>query len=166
MALDTGIALPNSIVTATDLARMRLELERVNETMLQNRLREPKKTAGPPRVSQRLEQLFDLAGVKLTHEGDREQILKELNHLQKTAPKIKLSFATDPSDEFLAKIIGWFRQNIHPQVLMTVGLQPSIAAGFVMRTPSKYFDCSMRKHLNDHKGMLAEALQAAPEVKA
>jgi len=160
MALNKdGFKLPGSIATATDLAHVRMELERISEQMLQERLRTPDKVIVVPRISSRLNQAASNAGMKLESDDDRQTLLKHLEEAARVAPKVKISFATNPSDEFLTKIVEWFRQNINDQVLFTIGLQPSIAAGFVMRTPSKFFDCSMRKHFDDNKHLLAQALK-------
>jgi len=43
-----------------------------------------------------------------------------------------------------------------------VGLQPTIAAGIVLRTPNHQFDFSLRQHLYKNRAKLREAL----EVKA
>lgn len=158
--------LPSSVVTVGDIARLRLELERLSDFLTQARLRQPGTAVTVPRVTKRLDEVAHLAGLTLTKDSDCQALLKELNDLQTAAPRIHISFATDPSEDFLSQIIKWFRNNIHPQIILTIGLQPALTAGFVMRTSSHYYDCSLRRHFDDKKSLLAEALNIKPKVKA
>jgi hypothetical protein len=70
-----------------------------------------------------------------------------------------MSFATDPSSAFTAKIVTWLRASIAPNVLLEVGLQPTIAAGCIVRTTNKIFDLSLRQHFADAESVLLEALE-------
>lgn len=153
------LVLPDSIVTVSDVTRLRLELEKLMEYLVQAQLRQAGEAITVPRVSKRLDELSRLAGVTLLKDADCRALLSKLELVVKTAPHIHLSFATDPSDEFLGHITKWFRTEIDPHILLSFGLQPSIAAGFIMRTPSHYYDCSLRKKFDENKHQLGDALK-------
>lgn len=159
MAPKTVFTLPDNVVTVGDLARAKIELESLADFLVQSRVRKPGQAITMPRVSTRLEAISQAARLKLTSPSDIETLQKELSDLKKSAPQVHISFSAEPSDAFLTKLIQWFRANIHPQILLTIGLQPSIAAGFILRTPSRVYDSSLRKHFTDKKPLLIEALK-------
>jgi F0F1-type ATP synthase delta subunit len=63
----------------------------------------------------------------------------------------------------LEKILLWLRQNVHPQVLLQVGLQPAIAAGCVLRTTNKIFDMSLKAHLSQQTDYLKQLISGAAD---
>jgi hypothetical protein len=69
-----------------------------------------------------------------------------------------MSFSSEPSQLFLVKLVTWLRQEINPYTLVTVGLQPNIGAGCILRSLNKYFDLSLRQSLVEHKSKLAALL--------
>jgi hypothetical protein len=69
-----------------------------------------------------------------------------------------MSFASDPSAVFTVKIVIWLRTNIHPYLLLQVGLEPRIAAGCIVRTPNKQYDFSLRRHFTDQREQLINAI--------
>jgi F0F1-type ATP synthase delta subunit len=103
--------------------------------------------------------------LQLLDATDRARAAEFLEKVASDAPVVHISFATDPSPAFMTKIVTWLRQNIHPQLLVQIGLQPSIAAGCVVRTESKVFDFSMRQFLVEKRDLLTQAI-AGMELKA
>ena len=81
-----------------------------------------------------------------------------LKKVQEEAPAIHMSFAADPSSGFTAKIVGWLRANIHPLTLLQIGLQPTIAAGCVVRTTNHVFDLSLRSKFAAQQQLLIDTL--------
>jgi F0F1-type ATP synthase delta subunit len=71
-----------------------------------------------------------------------------------------MSFSADPSPQFTQKLAAWLRQEIHPFVLLQVGLQPNIGAGCVVRTTNKYFDFSLRERFKSKRPLLMEKLKS------
>src|SRR5258708_21999925 len=105
-----------------------------------------------------LDELASGNGLNLLDEATRKYLVVFLEDITAHAPVIHISFAADPSSAFLQKLVLWFRQNIHPSILIRVGLQPNIAAGCVLRTTNKYFDLSLRKTLLQHQAELVTAI--------
>jgi F0F1-type ATP synthase delta subunit len=149
-----------------EVRRLKRELETLNEFVSQAQIREPGKQPPIPRVSRLLEALATDNGLQLLQVDHRAQLKKFLAAVEKDAPNIHISFAIDPSSAFTAKMVTWMRANIHPLTLLEVGLQPTIAAGCVIRTPNKVFDFSLREHFADAEGLLMKALESTVTATA
>jgi F0F1-type ATP synthase delta subunit len=76
-----------------------------------------------------------------------------------------MSFASEASPKALDKIVAWLRSNIHPQTLLQVGLQPTIAAGCIVRTTNRVFDLSLRTHLREQEPYLTQLIATAAASK-
>jgi F0F1-type ATP synthase delta subunit len=151
-----ALKLPESLVSRGDVVRVARELEVANGQLDQADL--SKQAATKIKLSQPLEELLEANRLKIEDSAQRQQLLQLLTEL-KEAPSIHISFATEPSPQITTKLTAWLRTNIHPQILLNIGLQPSIAAGCIIRTQSKYFDCSMRQHLLQHRAELVQKLR-------
>lgn len=150
--------LPVLVFGVVEVRRLKRELEALDEFMRQTAIREPGNQPALPRLSRLMEGLAADNDRNLLQEADRQELQDFLAGIEKTAPTIHISFASDPSSAFVAKLVTWLRANIHPHVLLQIGLQPTIAAGCIVRTPNKIIDLSLRQHLVDQRGKLIEAL--------
>lgn len=151
--------LPVQIVSKADIVRVQRELEALNDQMHQSEIRKGGEPTQLPKVSAMTAKLAEATGVNLLHEEERKKLLNLAKKIHKTAPVIHISFAASPSADFLGKIIEWFRTEIHTTVLVQVGLQPSIAAGCIIRTPNKQFDFSLRQYLQQKQELLFEMIR-------
>jgi hypothetical protein len=103
-----------------------------------------------------MDRTVSLNGLNLLHKSDRERLSRFLESISARAPILHISFSTDPPSNFLEQLMAWLRENIHPQVLITIGIQPTIAAGCIVRGPNKYFDFSLRRDFQNKRGLLLE----------
>jgi F0F1-type ATP synthase delta subunit len=159
--------LPVLIFGIVEVRRLKREIEALNEFMRQARLREAGKQAALPRVSRLLDALATDNNRNLLQDDDRQELYDFLTSVENDAPCVNISFASDPSSAFTAKVVTWLRSNIHPAILLQAGLQPSIAAGCVVRTPNHIFDFSLREHFTKQHDLLMKSLEAAaPAVPA
>lgn len=158
--------LPVLIFGIVEVRRLKREIEALNEYMRQGRLREPGKQAALPRVSRLLDALATDNNRNLLQDDDRQELYDFLGSVERDAPCVNISFASDPSSAFTAKIVTWLRTNIHPAVLLQTGLQPTIAAGCVVRTPNHVFDFSLREHFAKQNALLMQALEAGASAAA
>ena len=163
--------LPALVVGPGDVNRVLLELEQLEEFLRAAALRKGGEGVKLPKTSRTLERLAELNDANLLQLADRQHLQAFLKSLQEHAPVLHISFASEPSAAFTAKIIEWLRANISKYVLVQVGMQPSIAAGCIVRTTNKSFDFSLRKNLDKSRSLLTDALKnlpdtAAPEAKA
>lgn len=151
--------LPVSIATLVDVGRLQRELAEISETMLQLEVREPGSKVKMPKTSRLFDQVIEANDLNLLHEKDRDFIKQALENIHNKAVVLHMSFAADPSATFVEKLIAWLRKEIDPYVLITIGLQPNIGAGCVVRTTNKYFDLSIRQDFLSKRNLLLEALK-------
>jgi len=159
------ISLPVSVVTPSDVGRLVHELEVLENDLIQ--LRMQKTDNGQPKLafSKGLERIGELNKFNLSLEADRLTLKDFLVGVRQKAPVLHISFNSEPSPLFLDKLMLWLRREIHPLVLLTIGLQPAIGAGCMVRTTNKYFDLSMRQTFIAKRPLLLEQIiPAANEV--
>ena len=154
------LKLPVLVFGVVEVRRLKREMEALDEYIRQAAIREPGKQPALPRVSRLLDALAADNGRNLLQEADREELKQFLLGVEKLAPTMHISFASDPSSSFTAKLVTWLRGNIDPTVLLQIGLQPTIAAGCIVRTANKTFDLSLRNSLSEQRTLLLQALEA------
>lgn len=155
--------LPESLISPSDLSKAIRELENVDNFLRQAKARTPGNPVTLPKTSQVLTDISETNKVSLLDEKQRDALGEKLNSLLDNPAKVHISFAATPSASFLREIVLWLRQNVHEAAMVEVGLQPSIAAGCVVRTQNKVFDLSLRKHFKMNRQMLSTALEKADE---
>lgn len=152
------INLPLEIVSPGDVGRLRRGASDLADYLQQLKLKNNDGQLPQPRTG--LLASFAAANqLDLSKIEDCRQVVNLLSQLHKIAPVVHISFGVEPSAQFMSKITSWFRANINPLTLLTVGLQPSVAAGCYLRTTNRYFDLSLRRHLLDGRGQLVDKLQ-------
>lgn len=152
------IKLPLSLTGRADINRLLREIAKIDEFFLSAKARQSGENIQPPRVTRVLSSLAQESRLNLLKEDEREFLKKQLEAILKRAPDLHISFATDPSPRALEKIVSWFRENIHPEALVVVGLEPGIAAGIVLRTPNKIFDLSLQSYLTKQEPYLVKLI--------
>lgn len=161
-----AFTLPTLMSSPSDVSHVRRELEALDNYLETQRLREPGTPMDHlPKLSRMLSELAETNNLNLLHHTVRQELEQYLDRVRTEAPVIHVSFASDPSSSSLQKIVVWLRQNIRPDVLVHVGLQPGIVAGCVVRTTNRYFDFSLRKHLQDQTPFLLDALTPRAETR-
>lgn len=159
------LQLPLDAVSRGDINRLERELLALDEFVASSKVREAGKQPKMPRTSKLFEELVELNKLNALIADDRAKLKTYLSWLKQNAPVIHISFSSDPSPLFTQKLIGWLRQNIHPSLLLSIGLQPSIGAGCIVRTANKYFDLSLRQRFSEKRDVLAAKLHPAAEVE-
>lgn len=157
------IVLPERLISSIDLSRLIRELERLDESLRQAELRKAGEATKLARSSVVLEELARANNVQLTDETQRAQLLSMMQGFKDYAPRVRMSLATEPSAKFTQNIVIWMRKNINPLVLLEVGLQPTLAAGCMVRTNNKIFDMSLRHRFNENRAMLVQKITEISE---
>jgi len=157
------LKLTPAVVSQTDVNRLIRELTGLNDFFVGARTRAAGSAMQLPKLSRLMDQLSRENGVNLLEDEARRKLMAQLELVYKSAPSFHISFAVEPSPKSLERIVLWMRQNIHPQTLLSVGLQPAIAAGCVLRTTNKVFDMSLRNHLKTQTKYLAQLIKGVPE---
>ncbi len=159
MAHNRSFVLPDALHMRADVNRLLREIEAIENSILATKARPTQQPQAPSRL---LQQIID-ANVHKDAAPTYPELKRVLKTLQDKAPIVHLSFAANPTSDFMDRIVSWFRQEVDPYVMVQVGLQPGIAAGCVVRTPSKYFDLTMRKHFQQKRAVLVQQLRGNNE---
>jgi F0F1-type ATP synthase delta subunit len=152
------LKLPEALATKQDVVRVRRELQAFRDAAVQSVMRHDR-TIKYPGISDNLRALAVNNHIDLHDDKDCQQLQNQLNELKNNMIVIHISFTADPETAILHKIVTWLRQEIDPKIVIQVGLQPSIAAGIIIRTPNRQFDFSLRQHLYKQKAKLIEAIK-------
>lgn len=158
------ITIPLSLAGRVDINRLLREIGQLDEFFLNASARKSGMPNTPPRITRLLGGLAQDNRLNLLQEKDRQFIKAELQRMLKEAPNLHISFAAEPSPRALERILSWLRENIHPETMVVVGLQPGIAAGMVLRTPNRIFDLSMQAHLKKQEPYLIKLIDEVAHV--
>lgn len=170
LAMNPHAQLTTLITSPSDLKRVRRELESVDDFLHQAGLRQnaQRDSSGKaiklPQVSRIVDELSSETDVNLLQASDRTKLIQYVTDMLEKAPVVHISFASEPSASFLVKLTLWLRSNIHPHVLVQIGLQPSIAAGCIVRTSMRQYDFSLTKAFDEHKDDLVKDLKNGPQA--
>ncbi|MFO0882396.1 MAG: hypothetical protein U0491_03015 [Candidatus Saccharimonadales bacterium] len=151
------LKLPLLIASRQDITHVHRELRVFSDMVAQSIMRHESPIKYPA-ISSSLRALAVENQVDLRSEEACAALLAELEKFKKDAPSVHISFPADPPPEVVQRIIEWLRKEIDPRIVINVGLQPTIAAGIVLRTPNHQFDFSLRQHLYRNREKLKEAL--------
>lgn len=163
MEANQKIVLPPGVTSPADVSRLKRGAGDLADYLQQLTLQKEKTghASNEPLPKPRtglLAEFADANDLNLSKTSDCRKAETLLTQLLVVAPVVHVSLASEPSSGILQKITGWFRKNIDPLTLITIGLQPSIAAGCYLRTTNRYFDLSLRKLLLDQRGLLIDRL--------
>lgn len=151
--------LPVAVVGRVDVGRLVRELEAVDNFLNQAAIRQPGTAVQLPKTSRLLDEILLMNKVNTFQELERRRLADFLRNVYEKAPTLHMSFSADPSPLFMQRLMTWLRREIHPLVLVQVGLQPNIGAGCVVRTDNKHFDFSLRNRFGERRDMLMQVLR-------
>lgn len=150
--------LPPALMGRSDVSRALRELERLDYIMESEAIRDPSKHKVIPTMSRGLADCATLNNVDITSANERQLLIKTLRQTKDKAPIVHVTFAIDPVPAVTAQIVVWIRQNLHSHALVSVGLQPRIVGGCIIRTPGHIYDFSIRKRFKDSESVLINRL--------
>jgi hypothetical protein len=153
--------LPTLVFGVVEVRRLQRELESVDAYFEQNKLRPAGQQGAGLKISRLLDTVAHENNINLQHAAQRAILATFLRQVVDHAPVVHISFAADPSAVFTAKIVEWLRAKVHPLALLQLGLQPSIAAGCIVRTPNHVFDFSLRHRFNAQHAVLMQTIKGA-----
>ncbi len=150
--------LPASVTGIIEINRLTRELRKLEDDLLQLKIRQAGSQVKLPITTSVLDQVVSHNQLNLLHQQDREKLASYLNEIKQKAPTINISFSADPTPDFKKHIVSWLRSEVHPYILLNVGLQPAIGAGCIVRTTNKIFDFSLRQNFKIKKNLLKKEL--------
>lgn len=151
--------LPTSLVGYAELKRVLRALEQREEMFIT--LSGRKDQSIPPIQDAILADVGQANKIDLNDRRVCQQLKKYLEEWADKLPRLHLSFAVEPSAQVTEQLVTWLRANIDRNVLIAIGLQPSIAAGCVIRTNNKVFDMSLRSFIDRQNDYLVKLIRGA-----
>jgi hypothetical protein len=139
------IILPASLIGRVDISRMLREIEKIDNDLEAQHARAPDQPLAIPAMTKALSELAQLNQLDLLDIDVRQKLLSTFRYTKDKAPNSHITFAVDPEPEIVALLVAWIRQNLHPMALVTVGLQPGLLGGCVVRTPDHIYDFSLKR---------------------
>lgn len=165
--------LPSALITRADLARLVREVEGVDNDLEAQRARAHttgKSSYHMPVTSRALTDFVDQNKLDLANDQARMLLKEQLKAMKDKAPIVHMTFAAEAGPEFLQQLITWMRTEIHPQTLLSVGLQPALVGGVYMRTPNHVHDFSLRAKFAKSRVIIQQdidqMMHAIPVVEA
>jgi F0F1-type ATP synthase delta subunit len=152
------LTLPTAIASRQDITNVHRELRLFDDAAMQSVMRHENPVKYSP-ISAKLRSLVQQNQIDLRDDGARKKLLSSLDALKNSAPTIHISFPNEPTPEALQKLVSWLRKEIDPRIVIRVGVQPTLAAGVMVRTPNHQFDFSLRQHLHKNRDKLIEVLR-------
>lgn len=153
------LLLPVGVASKVDAGRLLREAEAVDEFLRQGAIRQGGTPVTMPKMSKLFEELVSINKLNVLQAPDRAKLKQLLEYVKAKSPVMHMSFSADPPPQFMVRLVTWLRSEIHPHVLVQVGLQPSIGAGCILRTSNKQFDFSLRQRFLGHKADLVNLIR-------
>ncbi len=140
--------LPISVATRTQVVNVLRNLEDVLDKGIQNTIRaeEGVDFQDIPEVSSALAEIVKVNDLEVSTEN-LQALGKWLGDIKHSAPVVRFTFASDPNNAVVSKLVKWLRDNSNKTVLIRTSVQPSVAAGCIVHTPSHRYDFSLRNEL-------------------
>jgi F0F1-type ATP synthase delta subunit len=157
------LQFPVAVATKVDVGRLLREVEQIDSFLKQSAIRTPGSPTKMPKTSRLCDEMIEMNKLNMLHDDERARLHHFLTEVKANAPVMHISFSADPSPLFTQKLVTWLRSEIHPFVLLQIGLQPNMGAGCVVRTTNKYFDFSLRDRFKSKGDILAKLLNGATE---
>lgn len=157
-----SVTLPPSVVSKVDVARLVIEAEQLDAQQTAEAVREKVGATAHSEVvmSQQLSDFLAQNQLAFGTGPERSELIKQLRHLKDNVPVIHMTFAVPADRESLQQLVQWLRESVHPQAVISVGLQPNLVAGVSVRTTNHVHDFSMRSALKKNHGLLVSELGA------
>ncbi len=148
--------LPISVISRSDIGRLLREIDGLEAAMQRKSVQADQQLLPASRL---LDDLGEQNKLNLLQAEDRKNLKLFLSGVRESAPVLHFSFSVDPSARFLNSLLIWLRREIHPQVLLQIGLEPTIGAGCVLRTTNRFFDFSLRSYFDSQRELLMNKLK-------
>lgn len=160
------MVLPLIVTSQVDVGRLIREAEALDNFLMQYDLKGQTDQAQLPKTTFVMDAAVDANKIDLLVPADRQRLMAFLQTIRAQAPVLHISFGANPAPAFIEKLMTWLRREIHPQVLITIGLQPNIGAGCLIRSTNKYYDFSLQKNFTKNRDLLMASVRAVVRDEA
>ena len=158
------MVLPLIVTSQVDVGRLIREAEALDNFLMQYDLKGQTDKAQLPKTTFVMDATVDANKLNLLVPADRQQLMAFLQTTREHAPVLHISFGANPAPAFIEKLMTWLRREIHPLLLITIGLQPNIGAGCLIRSTNKYYDFSLQQNFSKNRDLLMESVRAVTKM--
>ncbi len=88
-----------------------------------------------------------------------DELIAALEALKETAPSMTITLAAQAPGDLKKTLVGWCRQNISPDILVSFKFNATILGGMVVRFGSHVFDWSFRRQILASRAQFPEILR-------
>jgi hypothetical protein len=157
------LQIPNNISSLEDVTAVTLEVRDYARwfshavvKMHINGTRIPK----PPAVSQAASELIHDWGAKQPlNQKSLDELIAALETFQEKAASITITLAAPAGNDLKQQLVGWCRQNISPEILVSFRFNATLLGGMVVRYGSHVFDWSFRRQILANRAKFPEVLR-------
>lgn len=162
-----ALKLPNSIGGKRDLILATRQVEQILSDRLQDEVRERfgAKKVGTNAGQQMLSELLELNGLKDDTQS-LKTLLQQMEGIRQHASQVRIAFAQEPDQDLYKRVVKWFRDQIDPGALVQIGVQPAIGAGFILQTPARRYDFSLKTKILGSTPKFLEVLKRSADKEA
>lgn len=151
--------LPSALISRADLARLVREVENMDAELEAQKARN--QTTGQkgyhmPNISQGLSDFAELNKLDLADDKARMLLKEQMKVMKDKAPIVHMTFAVEADPDSLRFLVEYMRKELHPQTLLSIGLQPALVGGVYMRTPNHIHDFTLRAKLSQSRGIIQQ----------
>lgn len=87
-----------------------------------------------------------------------DELIVTLEMILKRAPVVTITLAAPAPAEVKRTLVNWCRQEIDPEILVTLTFNATILGGMIVRVGSRVYDWSFRRQIMDNRRKFSEAV--------
>lgn len=158
------LILPSFIQTKEQVHRTLSEILQIEDFLNKAQNREPGSKLSLPKTTADLDKFAEANKRNVLNHAHRMDLAKFLRDIYKLAPEVGLVVPVRADAKMIDSIVGWFRSNIHAQMLVQTTVQNKLYGGAIVRIKHKTYDLSLASRFTKVDSTLRESLaMRAPE---
>jgi F0F1-type ATP synthase delta subunit len=154
--------LPPTVSTPQDVTALLLELHQYAKWFAHNSIKaqlNSKAASKPPALSESaMAVIRSSTGKELLNQKTLEELIATLDAHRSTAETISITLAAPATADVKKALVGWCRDNISGEILVSFQINSSLLGGMVVRYGSHIHDFSFRRQILANKQQFAEVL--------
>ena len=161
-----ALKLPHSIGGKRDLILATRQVEQILNDRLQDEVRERfgAKKVGTNAGERMLGELLETNKMK-DDTATLKKLLQQMEGIRQHAPQVRIAFSQEPDQDLYKRVVAWFRTEIDPGALVQIGVQPNIGGGFILTTPMRRYDFSLKTKVLSSTPKFIEILNRSKPVQ-
>lgn len=157
------LKLPDSVSSSQDLTSLQLEIREYARWFAHDAMKKRisgKSTTNEPILTPAANELLrTLGGEKSLTQHSLDDLINTLDAYKRSASTMTITLAAPPTNDIKQTLVGWCRQNIAPDVLVTFQFNSTLMGGMVVRYGSRVFDWSFRRQILAARNNFPEVLR-------